>query len=86
MLRLSECGATDRAGRPVSGLAAKGFTRLDNGVAQKIGSFEASNQATNANERQSKIAFDFEHRRFCWELSGATVAINGAGLISIRQR
>jgi hypothetical protein len=34
----------------------------------------------------SKIAFDFERRRFCWELSGATVAINGAGLISIRQK
>jgi predicted aspartyl protease len=34
----------------------------------------------------SKIAFDFERRRFCWELSGATVVINGAGLISIRQK
>jgi predicted aspartyl protease len=36
--------------------------------------------------QQSKIAFDFERRRFCWELSGTAVAINGAGLISIRQR
>jgi predicted aspartyl protease len=36
--------------------------------------------------QQSKVAFDFERRRFCWELSGTTVAINGAGLISIRQK
>lgn len=27
--------------------------------------------------QQSKVAFDFERRRFCWELSGTAVAING---------
>jgi predicted aspartyl protease len=36
--------------------------------------------------QQSKIAFDFERRRFFWELSGTTVAINGAGLISIPRK
>jgi VWFA-related protein len=50
-----DVAATDRAGRPVSGLAAKDFTLLDNGVAQKIVSFEASNQATDENERLTEV-------------------------------
>jgi hypothetical protein len=33
-----------------SGLAAKGFTLSDNGMPQKIVSFEASNEATNEND------------------------------------
>jgi VWFA-related protein len=50
-----DVAATDRAGRPFSGLAAKDFTLLDNGVAQKIVSFEASNHATDENERLTEV-------------------------------
>ena len=50
-----DVAATDRAGRPVSGLAAKGFTLLDNGVAQKIVSFEASNEGSDENERLTEV-------------------------------
>jgi VWFA-related protein len=48
-----DVAATDRAGRPFSGLVAKDFTLLDNGVAQKIVSFEASNQASD--ERLTEV-------------------------------
>jgi VWFA-related protein len=41
-----DVAATDREGRPFSGLAAKDFTLMDNGVPQKIVSFAASNAAT----------------------------------------
>ena len=47
--------ATDRAGRPVSGLAAKDFTLSDNGVTQKIVSFETSNEASDENERLTEV-------------------------------
>ena len=47
--------ATDRAGRPVSGLAAKDFTLSDDGVAQKIVSFETSNEASDENERLTEV-------------------------------
>jgi VWFA-related protein len=47
--------AADRVGRPFSGLAAKDFRLLDNGVAQKIASFEASNQASDENERLTEV-------------------------------
>jgi len=50
-----DVAAKDRAGRPFAGLAAKDFTLLDNGVAQKIVSFEASNQATDENERLTEV-------------------------------
>jgi VWFA-related protein len=50
-----DVAATDRAGRPFSGLAAKDLTLLDNGVAQKIVSFEASNEATDENERLTEV-------------------------------
>ena len=45
---------TARAGR-YTGLAAKDFTLLDNGAPQKIISFEASNKATDENERLTEI-------------------------------
>ncbi len=47
--------ATDRAGRPDSGLAAKDFTLSDNGVTQKIVSFETSNEASDENERLTEV-------------------------------
>jgi VWFA-related protein len=47
--------AADREGRPFSGLAAKDFTLLDNGVAQKIVSFEASTQASDENEGLTEL-------------------------------
>jgi VWFA-related protein len=50
-----DVAATDRAGRPLSGLAAKDFALLDDGAAQKIISFEASNQATDENERLTEV-------------------------------
>jgi VWFA-related protein len=50
-----DVAATDRKGRPFSGLAAKDFTLLDNGVAQKIVSFEASNQASDETERLTEV-------------------------------
>jgi VWFA-related protein len=52
--------ATDRAGRPFSGLAAKDFTLLDNGVAQKVASFEASNKASDENERLTEVVLVLE--------------------------
>jgi VWFA-related protein len=47
--------AADRVGRPFSGLAAKDFTLLDEGVAQKIASFEASTQGPDENERLTEL-------------------------------
>ncbi|MEA2263392.1 MAG: hypothetical protein QOJ51_6217 [Acidobacteriaceae bacterium] len=47
--------ATDPAGRTFSGLAAKDFTLLDNGVPQKIVSFEASNKTNDENERLTEV-------------------------------
>ncbi len=50
-----DVAATDREGKPVSGLAAKDFTLLDNGVTQKIVSFAASNEAADADERLAEV-------------------------------
>ncbi len=50
-----DVAATDRAGRPFSGLAAKDLTLLDNGVPRKIVSFEASNKAADENERLTEV-------------------------------
>jgi VWFA-related protein len=50
-----DVAATDREGKPFSGLAAKDFTLLDNGVPQKIVSFAASTQATDENERLTEV-------------------------------
>lgn len=50
-----DVAATNRAGRPVSGLAAKDFELSDNGVAQKIVSCETSNQASDENERLTEV-------------------------------
>ena len=50
-----DVAATDREGKPFSGLAAKDFTLTDNGVPQKIVSFAASNQPTNENERLTEV-------------------------------
>ena len=50
-----DVAATDREGRPFPGLAAKDFALLDNGVAQKIVSFEASNQTSDENERLTEV-------------------------------
>ena len=51
-----DVAATDREGKPFSGLAAKDFTLMDNGVPQKIVSFAASNQQpTNENERLAEV-------------------------------
>jgi VWFA-related protein len=50
-----DVAVTDSAGRPFSGLAAKDFTLLDNGVPQKIVSFAASNKATDENERLTEV-------------------------------
>jgi VWFA-related protein len=51
-----DVAATDREGKPFSGLAAKDFTLTDNGVPQKIVSFAASNQQpTNENERLAEV-------------------------------
>jgi VWFA-related protein len=50
-----DVAATDRAGRRSSGLAARDFTLLDDGVPQKIASFEASNKATDQNERLTEV-------------------------------
>jgi VWFA-related protein len=50
-----DVAATDREGKPFSGLAAKDFTLTDNGVPQKIVSFAASNQHTNENERLTEV-------------------------------
>jgi VWFA-related protein len=52
--------AAGRAGRPFSGLAAKDFALLDNGVAQKILSFEASNKASDENERLTEVVLVFD--------------------------
>jgi VWFA-related protein len=50
-----DVSATDREGKPFSGLAAKDFTLTDNGVPQKIVSFAASNQPTNEDERLTEV-------------------------------
>src|ERR1700733_5008843 len=51
-----DVAATDREGKPFSGLAAKDFTLTDNDVPQKIVSFAASNQQpTNENERLAEV-------------------------------
>ena len=50
-----DVAATDREGKPFSGLAAKDFTLMDNGVSQKIVSFAASNQPTDENERLTEV-------------------------------
>jgi VWFA-related protein len=51
-----DVAATDREGKPFSGLAAKDFTLTDNGVPQKIVSFAASDQQpTNENERLTEV-------------------------------
>jgi VWFA-related protein len=50
-----DVAATDREGKPVSGLGAKDFTLLDNGVEQKIVSFAASNGAADEDERLMKV-------------------------------
>jgi hypothetical protein len=50
-----DVAATDREGKPFSGLAAKDFTLMDNGVPQKIVSFAASNEATDENERLTEV-------------------------------
>jgi VWFA-related protein len=50
-----DVAATDREGKPFSGLAAKNFTLTDNGVPQKIVSFAASNQPTNEEERLTEV-------------------------------
>ena len=50
-----DVAATDREGKPFSGLAAKDFTLMDNGVPQKIVSFAASNQPTDENERLTEV-------------------------------
>ncbi len=50
-----DVAATDREGKPFSGLAAKDFTLMDNGAPQKIVSFAASNQPTDENERLVEV-------------------------------
>jgi hypothetical protein len=50
-----DVAATDREGRPFSGLTAKDFTLLDNGVPQKIVSFTASNEAIDDTERLTEV-------------------------------
>ena len=49
-----DVSATDREGKPFSGLAAKDFTLTDNGVPQKLVSFAASNHSTNE-ERLTEV-------------------------------
>jgi len=49
-----DVAATDPEGKPSSGLAAKDFTLLDDGVPQKIVSFAASNAATE-DERLAEV-------------------------------
>ena len=50
-----DVAATDREGKPCSGLAAKDFTLLDNGVPQKIVSFAAWNEAADEDERLVEV-------------------------------
>ncbi len=50
-----DVAATDSEGKSFSGLAAKDFTLLDNGVPQKIVSFAASNNAANEDERLVEV-------------------------------
>jgi VWFA-related protein len=50
-----DVAATDRKAKPVSGLAAKDLTLLDNGVPQKIVSFAASNEATDEDEKLTEV-------------------------------
>jgi VWFA-related protein len=50
-----DVAATDREGKPFSGLAAKDFTLMDDRVAQKIVSFAPSNQTADENERLTEV-------------------------------
>src|SRR6202000_637389 len=50
-----DVAATDREGKPVSGLSAKDFTLTDNGLPQTIISFAASNQPANDEERLTEV-------------------------------
>ncbi len=50
-----DVAAADGEGKPVSGLAAKDFRLLDNGVPQKVVSFAASNDAANEDERLVEV-------------------------------
>ena len=50
-----DVAAIDREGKPFSGLGAKDFTLIDNGLPQKIVSFEAANQATDEDERLTEV-------------------------------
>jgi VWFA-related protein len=50
-----DVAATDREGKPFSGLAAKDFTLLDNGAPQKLVSFAASHEATDENDRLTEV-------------------------------
>jgi VWFA-related protein len=50
-----DVAATDREGKPFSGLAAKDFTLTDHGAPQRIVSFAASDQPTDENERLTEV-------------------------------
>jgi VWFA-related protein len=50
-----DVAATDREGKPFSGLVTRDFTLMDNGEPQKIVSFAASYQATDENERLTEV-------------------------------
>jgi VWFA-related protein len=50
-----DVAATGHGGRPSSGLTAKDFTLLDNGVPQRIVSFAASNEAIDDTERLTEV-------------------------------
>ncbi len=50
-----DVAATDREGKPFSGLAAKDFTLTDHGAPQTIVSFAASDQPTDENERLTEV-------------------------------
>jgi VWFA-related protein len=50
-----DVAATDREGKPFSGLASKDFTLLDNGAPQKIVSFAAANEAADEDERLVEV-------------------------------
>jgi VWFA-related protein len=66
-----DVAATNRAGGPFSGVAAKDFRLLDNGAPQRILSFEASNKATDENERLTEVVLVLDElnlSRFQFEL------------------
>ncbi len=50
-----DVAATDREGKPVSGLGVKDFTLLDSGVPQKIVSFASSSESTDVDERLVEV-------------------------------